>query len=107
MFLKQIILTIKKQKVMNNSKFLSKGWWLFAAIMYFPFIVFFYMGEKMNSQFWKICSGVFVVICAILLALYNSFGNEIWFQCFAVSYWIFGIVLTLVAWNKYKKAFLS
>lgn len=61
----------------------------------------------MNSQFWKICSGVFVVICAILLALYNSFGNEIWFQCFAVSYWIFGIVLTLVAWNKYKKAFLS
>lgn len=106
MFLKQIILTIKK-KVMNNSKFLSRSWWIFAAIMYFPFIVFFYMGKKMNSQFWKICSGVFVVICAILLALYNSFGNEIWFQCFAVSYWIFGIVLTLVAWNKYKKAFLS
>lgn len=92
---------------MSNHKFLSRGWWLFAAIMYFPFIVFFYMGKKTKSQFWKICCGVFVVLFAIMLALYNSFGNEIWFQYFGLCYWIIGIVLTLVAWNNYKKSFLS
>ncbi len=92
---------------MSNQKYLSVGWWLFAAIMYLSFIVFFYMGKKMNSLFWKICSGVFVVFFAIMLALYNSFENEIWFQCFGLCYWIISIVLTFVAWNKYKKTFLT
>lgn len=92
---------------MSNQKFLSRGWWLFGAIMYFPFIAFFYMGKKTNSLFWKICSGVFFVLFTIFLALYNSFEKEIWFKSFLVCYWIIGIVLTLVAWNKYKKAFLS
>jgi len=92
---------------MSNQKFLSRGWWLFCAIMDVPFIVFFYMGKKLNSKFWKICSGIFVVSCAIIIALLDTFGNNIWFQCFALCYWIIGVVLTLFAWNKFKKTFLS
>ena len=92
---------------MSNQKFLSRGWWLFCAIMYLPFIVFFYIGKKLNSQLWKICSGVFVVFFAIILGFYDTFEAEMWFKCFAVCYWIIGIVLTLVAWNKFKKAILS
>lgn len=71
--------------------------------MYLPFIVFFYMGKELNSQFWKSCAWGFLAVFAIILALYKTCVDENWFMVLAIMYWISGIVLTFIAWNHFKK----